>query len=78
MGFQGEMVSASQERGVLAGSLGFTLLELVLATLISAIVIGIFSVALSLSLRMWERQQDREPSDVPSLLAAPQMATGPI
>ena len=43
-------------------------MELVLATLISAMVIGIFSVALSLSLRVWERQQNREPSDIPSLL----------
>jgi hypothetical protein len=43
-------------------------LELVLATLISALVIGIFSVALSISLRSWERQQNRESSDVPSLL----------
>ncbi len=49
-------------------SSGFTLLELVLATLISALVIGIFSVALSISLRAWERQQSREPSDVPSLM----------
>jgi hypothetical protein len=49
-------------------SRGFTLVELVLATLISAMVIGIFSVALSLSLRVWERQQNREPSDLPSLL----------
>jgi hypothetical protein len=49
-------------------SSGFTLLELVLATLISALVIGIFSLALSISLRAWERQQNREPSDVPSLL----------
>ncbi len=43
-------------------------MELVLATMISAMVIGIFSVALSLSLRVWERQQNREPSDLPSLL----------
>jgi hypothetical protein len=50
-------------------SRGFTLVELVLATVISAMVIGIFSVALSLSLRVWERQQNREPSDLPSLLA---------
>ena len=49
-------------------SAGFTLVELVLATLISALVIAIFSVALSISLRAWERQQNRQPSDVPSLL----------
>lgn len=47
---------------------GFTLVELVLATLISALVVSIFSVALSISLRAWERQQNRQPSDVPSLL----------
>ena len=29
---------------------------------------AIFSVALSISLRAWERQQNRQPSDVPSLL----------
>lgn len=47
---------------------GFTLVELVLATLISALVVSIFSVALSISLRAWERQQNRQPSDVPALL----------
>lgn len=50
------------------GAAGFTLVELVLATLISALVVSIFSVALSISLRAWERQQNRQPSDVPSLL----------
>jgi hypothetical protein len=50
------------------GNGGFTLLELVLATLISAMVIGIFSVALTLSLRIWERQQTREYSNAPALI----------
>lgn len=51
-----------------SGCAGFTLLELVLATLISAMVIGTFSVALTLSLRIWERQQGREQSNVPNLI----------
>ena len=62
------MVSPLKRNRLLAQSSGFTLVELVLATTISAMVIGIFSVALSLSLRVWERQQNREPSDIPSLL----------
>ncbi len=49
-------------------SSGFTLLELVLATLISSLVIGIFSVALSVSLRTWERQQNREISEAPTII----------
>lgn len=61
-------MSQQRIRGLWSQSHGFTLVELVLATLISALVIGIFSVALSISLRAWERQQNREPSDVPSLL----------
>jgi|WetSurMetagenome_2_1015567.scaffolds.fasta_scaffold00917_8 hypothetical protein len=63
-----KMVSQRNGRRILARPQGFTLVELVLATMISAMVIGIFSVALSLSLRVWERQQNREPSDLPSLL----------
>lgn len=47
---------------------GFTLLELLLATLISSLVIGILSVALTFSLRMWERQQDRKPNEFPVIL----------
>ncbi|MGA7877472.1 MAG: type II secretion system protein [Desulfoferrobacter sp.] len=47
---------------------GFTLLELMLATLISTLVIGILSVALTFSLRMWERQQDRKPSEFPMIM----------
>lgn len=47
---------------------GFTLVELVLATLISTLVIGILSVSLSFSLRMWERQQDRKPSELPMII----------
>jgi hypothetical protein len=47
---------------------GFTLLELVLATFISALVIGILSVALSFSLRLWERQQSLRESDAPRVI----------
>ena len=65
---QVEMMGRQMGRELHRQSSGFTLLELVLATLISALVIGIFSVALSISLRAWERQQNREPSDVPGLL----------
>lgn len=63
-----DVMSQRKTEGLLSQSSGFTLVELVLATLISALVIGIFSVALSISLRAWERQQNRETSDVPSLL----------
>ena len=40
---------------------GFTLIELVLATVISTLVIGILSVCLSFSLRAWESTQNRKP-----------------
>jgi prepilin-type N-terminal cleavage/methylation domain-containing protein len=36
---------------------GFTLLELLIATLISSLVIGILTVSLSFSLRIWERNR---------------------
>lgn len=47
---------------------GFTLLELVLAMLISSLVMGILSVALGFSLRVWERQFDRRTSDMPAMI----------
>jgi hypothetical protein len=50
------------------GSAGFTLLELVLATLISSLVIAIVSVSLGFSLRVWEKSQGRQPDDLPSLV----------
>jgi hypothetical protein len=68
MTFPVETVRTPKGQRFFPQSGGFTLVELVLATVISAMVIGIFSVALSLSLRVWERQQNREPSDLPSLL----------
>jgi hypothetical protein len=40
---------------------GFTLIELILATVISTLVIGILSVCLSFSLRAWESTQNRKP-----------------
>jgi hypothetical protein len=40
---------------------GFTLIELILATTISTLVIGILSVCLSFSLRAWESTQNRKP-----------------
>ncbi|MEM5788805.1 MAG: type II secretion system protein [Syntrophobacteraceae bacterium] len=40
---------------------GFTLIELVLATVISTLVIGIISVSLSFALRAWESTQNRRP-----------------
>jgi len=68
MSCQVEMASSLKGKWHFTQSAGFTLVELVLATMISAMVIGIFAAALSLSLRIWERQQNREPSDIPSLL----------
>jgi len=68
MSFRVETVNRRKGNGLFGRSTGFTLVELVLATLISSLVIGIFSVALSISLRAWERQQNREISDTPSLL----------
>jgi hypothetical protein len=47
---------------------GFTLLELVLATLIATLVIGILSVALTFSMRMWEKQQNRKPTELPMMI----------
>lgn len=50
------------------GDRGFTLLELVLATFISSMVIAIASMSLSFSLRVWERHQERESVDGPQLI----------
>jgi prepilin-type N-terminal cleavage/methylation domain-containing protein len=43
------------------GSGGFTLLELIVATAISALVIGIVSVCFSFALRMWQTTVNRKP-----------------
>ena len=42
---------------------GFTLLEMLLATFISSLVIGILSVTLSVALRIWEKNRGTEPGD---------------
>ncbi|MCE5244488.1 MAG: prepilin-type N-terminal cleavage/methylation domain-containing protein [Desulfobacteraceae bacterium] len=47
---------------------GFTLIELVLATFISSLVIGIMAICLSFTLRSWEREQNRTYSDMPALI----------
>ena len=44
-------------------SSGFTLLELLIATLISSLVIGILTVSLSFSLRIWERNRGAHSGD---------------
>ncbi len=43
-------------------------MELVLATLISSLVIGILSVGLSFSLRVWEKRQNQKRPDVVGML----------
>jgi prepilin-type N-terminal cleavage/methylation domain-containing protein len=40
---------------------GFTLMELILATAISALVVGILSVCFSFALRVWESVQNQKP-----------------
>ncbi len=47
---------------------GFTLIEMILATVISALVIAIMSVCLSFSLRAWERLQNHKPDQSASLV----------
>jgi prepilin-type N-terminal cleavage/methylation domain-containing protein len=44
-------------------SAGFTLLELLIATFIASLVIGILSTSLSFALRVWERNHGAEPGD---------------
>jgi hypothetical protein len=52
-----------------SASPGFTLIELIIATALSIVVLGILAVALSFSLRVWEREQNRKTSDMPNLVA---------
>ncbi|MGA2400540.1 MAG: prepilin-type N-terminal cleavage/methylation domain-containing protein [Syntrophobacteraceae bacterium] len=49
------------DRGAQCGGKGFTLLELILATAISALVIGILSVCFSFALRVWQSTQNQKP-----------------
>ena len=44
---------------------GFTLLELILASAISALVLGILAVCMSFALRAWESQQNRKQVGTP-------------
>ncbi len=44
-----------------SGRKGFTLIELILATAISALVIGILSACFSFALRVWESTQNQKP-----------------
>ena len=44
---------------------GFTLIELILATALSALVLGILAVCLSFALRAWESQQNRQQPGTP-------------
>ncbi len=55
-------------RGSHTGDSGFTLIELILATAISGIVIGILSVCLSFALRAWESTQNRKPDQTALLV----------
>lgn len=55
-------------RFILRQTAGFTLLELVLATFISSLVVGIMAVSLNLSLRVWERQQSRPHNHMPQIV----------
>lgn len=59
--------TADIRRRLLADS-GFTLIELVLATLISTLVVGMLSVCLSFALRAWESVQDRKPDQTSAFL----------
>ncbi len=47
---------------------GFTLLELLLATLIASIVIGMLSVALTFSLSLWQREQNSQHDSAQSMV----------
>ena len=53
---------------VIGGASGFTLLELVLATALSALVMSIVSVVLTFCLKYWEKGQDRRPPETPAII----------
>ncbi len=53
--------------GWLKGRKGFTLIEVILATAISALVMVILSVCLSFALRAWEDTQDHKPDQSAAL-----------
>jgi prepilin-type N-terminal cleavage/methylation domain-containing protein len=47
---------------------GFTLVELVLAVFIFSFVIGILSTSLTFTLRVWQKQQNQAPPEMPNIL----------
>ena len=51
-----------------ANEAGFTLMELILATAISAVVIGILTACLSFAMRAWESVQNRTPDQTTLLI----------
>jgi hypothetical protein len=63
MQYHGREVAKMDLASICSSPAGFTLLELLLATFISALVIGILSVTLSVTLRIWEKNRGTEPGD---------------
>jgi hypothetical protein len=57
-----------KSRRLLGGAGGFTLLELMLATFLSTMVVGMVAASLSFCLRLWERHRSCEPNDVQYIL----------
>ena len=57
----GFISSDSGSRQASGNRKGFTLIELILATAISALVIGILSVCFSFTLRVWQGTQNQKP-----------------
>ena len=53
--------SDSRSRLVSGNTKGFTLIELILATAISALVVGILSVCFAFTLRVWQSTQNQKP-----------------
>ncbi len=60
------------------GSAGFTLLEVLLATFIAALVIGIMTVSLSFTLRLWQKNQLKVPQNGNQLLELLKLQLGSI
>ena len=58
----GEFISGGSGSHQVSGNRkGFTLIELILATAISALVVGILSVCFSFTLRVWQSTQNQKP-----------------
>jgi prepilin-type N-terminal cleavage/methylation domain-containing protein len=60
-GIDSDMTISVKRKTPCADAAGFTLMELILATAISAIVIGILTACLSFAMRAWESVQNRAP-----------------